>query len=177
MLKTSGKVRHFGVSNMNKGQIELLEAYCEQPIIVNQLQMSLLKRDWVDQGVFVNHEEGKASYFGDGLLEHCMLKDIQIQAWSPLAKGIYSGIEGKGLSDAEIKTRNLVAKLAEEKGTTREAIVLGWLMRHPAKVQPVIGTTNLERIKNCYDAIRQSELMTRDEWYTLYVTARGKKLP
>jgi predicted oxidoreductase len=177
MLKTSGKVRHFGVSNMNKGQIELLQAFCEQPIIVNQLELSLLKRDWVDQGVFVNNEAGKESYFGENLLEHCMLNNIQIQSWSPLAKGIYSGKEGKNLSEAEIKTRELVTKMAEEKGTTREAIVLSWLMRHPAKVQPVIGTTNLERIEKCHDAIRQSELMTREEWYSLYVTARGNSLP
>ncbi|MBM7651199.1 putative oxidoreductase [Neobacillus cucumis] len=177
MLKTSGKVGHFGVSNMNKGQIELIQAYCEQPMIVNQLQMSLFKRDWVDQGVLVNHEAGKASYFGENLLEHCMLNDIQIQSWSPLAKGIYSGKNGNDLSEAEMKTRELVAKMAEEKGTTREAIVLSWLMRRPAKVQPVIGTTNLERIKDCHDAIRQSEFMTREEWYSLYVTARGNNLP
>ncbi|MBD1383612.1 hypothetical protein IC621_26060 [Bacillus sp. IB182487] len=67
--------------------------------------------------------------------------------------------------------------MAEEKGTTREAIVLCWLMRHPARIQPVIGTTNLDRIKNSHDAIRQSELMTREEWYSLYVTARGNELP
>ncbi|WP_117170107.1 aldo/keto reductase [Paraliobacillus sediminis] len=177
LLKKSGKVRHLGVSNMNKGQIELLQAYCEQPIIVNQLEMSLLKRDWVDQGVLVNNKSGKASHFGEGLLEHSIMQDIQIQAWSPLAKGIYSGKAGRNLSEADIKTRELVAKMAEEKGTTREAIVLGWLMSHPAKIQPVIGTTNLERIKNSHDAIRQSELMTREEWYSLYVTARGTKLP
>lgn len=176
ILKTSGKVRNFGVSNMNKGQMELLQAYCEQPIIVNQLEMSLLKLDWLNQGVTVNQEAGKAVNFGEGLLEHCMLKNIQIQAWSPMAKGIYSGKDVKDLSDAQINTRELVTKMAEEKGTTREAIVLGWLMRHPAKIQPVLGITNLERIKNCYDAIRQSELMNREEWFSLYVTARGNRL-
>jgi predicted oxidoreductase len=177
LLKMSGKVRHFGVSNMNKGQIKLLQTYCEDPIIANQMEMSLNKLDWVDQVVLVNQEAGTSTHFADGLLEYSMVNDIQIQAWSPLAKGIYSGKEIERPSEAEMKTKELVEKMASEKDTTKEAIVLGWLMRHPAKIQPVIGTTNPERIKNCQDAIRQSELMTREEWYSLYVSSRGNKLP
>ncbi|RXT07987.1 aldo/keto reductase family oxidoreductase [Ammoniphilus sp. CFH 90114] len=176
-LKGSGKVRYFGVSNMNKAQIHLLQTYCEVPLVVNQLEMSLNKLDWLDQGVLVNQKEGISTHFADGLLEHCMIHNIQIQAWSPLAKGIYSREDKGHLSEVEINTRKLVAKMAVEKDTTKEAIVLGWLMRHPIKIQPVIGTINPERIKNCEDAVRQSELMTREEWYALYVTARGGKLP
>ncbi|ALC82135.1 MULTISPECIES: aldo/keto reductase [Bacillus] len=176
-LKSSGKVRHFGVSNMNKAQIQLLQAYCNDPIIVNQLEMNLRKLDWVDHGVLVNHESGAASHFSDGLLEHCILNDIQIQGWSPLANGIYSGNEIENMNEADKQTKELVKKLASEKETSIEAIILGWLMRHPAKIQPVIGTTNPDRIRNCRDAIRQSELMTREEWYSLYVSARGAKLP
>ncbi|PLS18411.1 aldo/keto reductase [Bacillus sp. M6-12] len=176
-LKTSGKVRHFGVSNMNRGQIDLIQAYSEEPIIVNQLEMSLNKLDWIDQGVSVNQAAGKASHFADGLMEHSIMNNIQIQAWSPLAKGVFTGKDSGQLSEAESKTRKLVEQMAAEKETTTEAIVLGWLMRHPAKIQPVIGTTNPERIKNCGDAVRQSEIMTREEWYRLYVSARGNKLP
>lgn len=176
-LKQSGKVKNFGVSNMNKSQIQLLEAYCETPMIVNQLEMSLQKLDFVDQGVHVNQAAGKHVHFADGLLEHSMLNDIQIQAWSPLAKGIFTGNLPETPTEAVLKTIELVEKMASEKETTREAIVLGWLMRHPAAIQPVIGTTNSERIKNCHDAIRQSELMTREEWYTLYVSSRGNRLP
>ncbi|PLT35932.1 aldo/keto reductase family oxidoreductase [Bacillus sp. V5-8f] len=176
-LHRSGKVRNFGVSNMNKGQINILQTYSDFPIIVNQLEMSLHKLDWVDQGVSVNQPAGMATHFADGLKEYSMINDIQIQAWSPLAKGIFTGKDLEGASEAEVATKELVEKMATEKETTKEAIVLGWLMRHPAKIQPVIGTTNVERIKNCQDAIRQSELMTREEWYALYVSSRGNKLP
>ncbi|CEG26570.1 aldo/keto reductase [Bacillus sp. B-jedd] len=175
-LKSTGKVKNFGVSNMNAGQIKLLQAYIGSPLVVNQLEISLKKIDWVDQGVHVNQSAGRNSHFADGLLEHCMLEDIQIQAWSPLAKGIYTGGKEPD-TQAENATASLVAKMAEEKETTREAIVLGWLMRHPANIQPVIGTTNPERIRNCGDAVRQSVLMTREEWYSLYITSRGNRLP
>lgn len=176
-LEISGKVRHFGVSNMNTGQIQLLQAYCDVPIIVNQLEMSLNKLDWVDQGVLVNQKAGLTTHFTDGMLEYSMVNDIQIQAWSPLARGIFTGNVTDHPTEAEIKTIKLVENMANEKETSKEAIMLGWLMRHPAKIQPVIGTTNPERIKNCQDAIRQSDLMTREEWYSLYVTSRGTVLP
>jgi predicted oxidoreductase len=176
-LKISGKVRHFGVSNMNKSQLRLLQTYCDEPIIVNQMEMSLHKLDWIDQGVLVNQKAGIDTHFADGLIEHSILNNIQIQAWSPLAKGVYSGKDIEHITEAEMKTKELVEKMASAKETTKEAIVLGWLMRHPAKIQPVIGTTNPERIMNCQDAIRQSELMTREEWYSLYVTSRGQRLP
>ncbi|MED1203197.1 aldo/keto reductase [Heyndrickxia acidicola] len=176
-VHASGKVRHFGVSNMSKGQMSLLQTYSEQPIIVNQLEMSLNKLDWVDQGIHVNQQVGTDVHFAEGFIEYSMMSDIQIQAWSPLARGIFSGREEPNLTEAELKTKELVEKMAIEKETSREAIVLGWLMRHPAMIQPVIGTTNPERIQKCQDAIRQAEQMTREEWYTLYVTARGNRLP
>lgn len=176
-LKSSGKVRHFGVSNMNKAQLQFLQAYCSEPILVNQLELNLQKLDWLDQGVLVNHEAGASSHFADGLIEHCILNDIQIQAWSPLANGIYSGKETENPTEADRQTKELVEKMASEKESTSEAIVLGWLMRHPANIQPIIGTSNPVRIKNCRDAVRQSEFMSREEWYALYVSARGVKLP
>lgn len=177
ILKTSGKVQHFGVSNMNTAQVKLLQAFCEEPIIVNQLEMNLKKLDWLNQSVSVNHNEGLSTNFADGMLEYAMLQDIQIQAWSPLANGIYTGKNTKNPSEADLKTKKLVEKMASEKGTTKEAIVLGWLMKHPVKIQPVIGTTNVERIKNCQEAIQQSVNMSREEWYSLYVSARGNILP
>ncbi|MBS4174858.1 aldo/keto reductase [Bacillus sp. FJAT-49736] len=176
-LELSGKVRHFGVSNMNMGQIQLLQAYSDVPLIVNQLEMSLHKLDWIEQGVLVNQQAGLGTRFAEGLMEYSMVSDIQIQAWSPLARGIYTGNESLSLTESDVKTKDLVIKMAQEKETTREAIVLGWLMRHPAKIQPVIGTTTPERIKNCEDAVRQSELMTREEWYSLYVASRGNAMP
>jgi predicted oxidoreductase len=177
LLKASGKVRNFGVSNMSAAQIKLLNAFCSDPIIVNQLEMSLKRIDWLEQGVLVNQKAGTEINFADGIIEHCQLEDIQIQAWAPLANGRYSGRKLDILTEADLQTKELVQKMATEKDTTTEAIVLGWLMRHPAMIQPVVGTTNAKRIKNCQDSVRQSELMTREEWYSLYTASRGKKMP
>ncbi|QOY38694.2 aldo/keto reductase [Anaerobacillus isosaccharinicus] len=100
-----------------------------------------------------------------------------MQAWGSLANGIYSGRTLENPSEAYLKTKQLIEEMAENKETTLEAIVLGWLMKHPAMIQPVIGTANEKRILNCQDAARQSALMTREEWYSLYVASRGQLMP
>lgn len=175
ILKQSGKVRHFGVSNMNADQIRLIRAYTDEPIIVNQLEMSLARIDWAEHTVLVNQRRGAALHFSDGLIEYCRLHDVQIQAWAPLAYGMFSGAPLRDdTPQAVLRTRELVMEIAREKETTPEAIVLAWLMRHPAMIQPVIGTTNPDRIRRCSDAARQAGLMSRDEWYTLLAAARGE---
>ena len=177
ILKNSGKVRHFGVSNMSSGQIRYLQRALPDPLTVNQLEMSLAHLDWVDQGIHVNQKAGAAVNFAEGLMEYAQTETMQLQAWGPLAQGRFSG---RALSDqpANIQqTAALVGQMATTKETTPEAIVLGWLMRHPALIQPVIGTMNAERIVACQDAERQAQAMTREEWYTLYVSARGKNMP
>lgn len=176
-LKAAGKVRYFGVSNMNVGQIRFLQQAIPDSFAVNQLQMGLGHLHFLDQGIYVNQNAGTQVNFGEGLMEYCQTENIQIQAWGPLEQGYFSGRDVSNQPDHIQKTAALVAQLAEEKGTSREAIVLGWLMRHPALIQPIIGTTNPDRIKACADAERQAELMTRDEWYTLYVSARGERMP
>jgi predicted oxidoreductase len=176
-LKSSGKVRHFGVSNMSAGQIRFLQRALPDPLTVNQLEMSLAHLDWVDQGIHVNQKAGTDVNFSEGLMEYAQMEAIQLQAWGPLAQGRFSG---RDLADAPAniqQTATLVQQLAAAKETTPEAIVLGWLMRHPALIQPVIGTMNVERIIACRDAERQAQAMTREEWYTLYVSARGKNMP
>lgn len=174
-LKASGKVRSFGVSNMSQGQIKLLQAYCDEPFIVNQLELSLLKHGFVDTGIHVNQEAARDNVFPEGTLEFCRLENIQLQSWGPLAQGIYSGASLDGSNDAVAATAKLVQQLAEQKSTTPEAIVLAWLMTHPAGIQPVIGTINSTRIRACKDA--NTLRLTREEWYTLYFTSRGKRLP
>jgi predicted oxidoreductase len=177
MLKDVGKVRHFGVSNMSPGQIRFLQRALPDQLIVNQLEMSLAHLDWVDQGIHVNQKAGTAVNFAEGLMEYAQIETMQLQAWGPLAQGRFSG---RALAEepANIQqTAALVKQQAAAKQTTPEAIVLGWLMRHPALIQPVIGTMNAERIIACQDAERQSQAMTREEWYTLYVSARGKNMP
>ncbi len=176
-LKAAGKVRHLGVSNMDVGQMRFLQRALPDRLVANQLELSLARLDWLDQGVHVNQKAGTKVRFGEGLLEFCQMEGVQIQAWGPLAKGVFSGAPLDNASAAIRATAELIAHMAAKKNTSREAIVLGWLMRHPAMIQPVIGTINPERIRACADAERQAAAMTRDEWYTLYVSARGERLP
>lgn len=174
-LKASGKVRHFGVSNMGQGQIKLLQHYCEEPFVANQLEMSLRKFGFLEVGTHINQEEAKQNVFPEGTLEFCRLENIQLQSWGPLARGLYSGASLDGASESVVKTAALVQQMAKEKGTTAEAIVLAWLMTHPAGIQPVIGTINTDRIRACKDAFTLR--LTREEWYSLYISTRGRKLP
>jgi predicted oxidoreductase len=176
-LRAAGKVRHFGVSNMSAAQMRFLQRAVPYPLVANQLELSLARLDWLDQGVHVNQKAGLGSNFAEGLLEYCQGERVQIQAWGPLAQGIFSGRSLEDQPEHIVKTAALVAELAAEKGTTREAIVLGWLMRHPAMIQPVVGTITPERIAACRDAEEQAAQMSRDEWYRLYISARGAALP
>lgn len=174
-LKESGKIRWFGVSNMNAGQLRLLQSHCDEPFVTNQLEMSLAHIGWLDTGVHVNQDAAMKNTFPDGTVEYCQLENIQLQAWGPLAQGAFSGRALLGQKETIRKTAKLVVQMAEEKGTSREAVVLAWLMKHPAGIQPVIGTTNPERIRACAEA--EKVHLTREEWYTLYVSSRGVELP
>ncbi|MBU5351967.1 aldo/keto reductase [Paenibacillus barcinonensis] len=173
-LHQAGKVRHFGVSNMGSEQIRLLQMYSRVPFIVNQLEMSLDKIGFVEAGVTVNREPAKENVFPYGTMEFCQAEHIQLQAWGPLAQGRFTGrvVEGQR---PEIKaTSELVAQMAAKRDVTPEAIVLAWLMKHPAGIQPVIGSIRPERILACRDAT-QIEL-TRDEWYELYSSSCGRRM-
>ncbi|TFD07691.1 MULTISPECIES: aldo/keto reductase [unclassified Cryobacterium] len=136
--------------------------------------VDLLKRDWVDSTVLVNHPDGADNTFPHGTLEYCASNGVRLQAWGALAQGRYSGATGTAAEEA---ASALVQTLAEVKNTTREAIVLGWLMRHPAHIDPVLGSSDPARIRACGDATAQAAAMTRDEWFALYLAARGRPLP
>jgi len=174
-LKASGKVGRLGVSNMSAGQMTLLQSYLDEPLVANQLELSLLKLDWLDAGVHINQEAGKLSSFPEGTIEYCRLNHVQLQAWSPLSKGLFSGKDLSKESVAIQETAAMVARLAEEKSTTREAIVLAFLLRHPANIQPVIGTVTPARILACAEAGKVT--LSREEWYHLYITSRGRPMP
>lgn len=174
-LKASGKVRSFGVSNMHAGQISLLQAYSKEPFIVNQLQMSLHHIGWLDAGVQVNTPEARNNTFPEGTLEYCQLNHIQLQAWGPLDQGLYTARPIDEMPDAVRETATMVDRLAQAKETTPEAILLAWLMKHPAGIQPVIGTKNPDRIRACAGA--ELVELTREEWYALYISSRGRALP
>ncbi|OWA33663.1 aldo/keto reductase [Saccharibacillus sp. O16] len=172
-LKASGKVRYFGVSNMSEAHIRFIESALTDKLIVNQLEMGLGRLDFVEETVRVNQTKGTQVNFSQGLMEFSRSANIQLQAWGPLAQGRFTGKDVSAEPEPVRKTAELVTKMAEERHTTREAIVLGWLMKHPALIQPVIGTMNPERIKACADAQQQADQMSREDWYRLYMTARG----
>ena len=176
-LRSAGKVAHFGVSNVGAEQMRFLERYLSVPLVVNQLDLSLGKLDWLDSSILMNRTIAKTVRFPEGTLEHCRAGNIQLQAWGSLAQGRFSGRIMEASTEAEQQTAELVGRMAGEKETTPESIILGWLMKHPARIQPVTGTLNPQRILACADAARQAELMTREEWYALYQSSRGEAIP
>lgn len=176
-LMAEGKVRAIGVSNMSGPQIEVLQDRLETPVVANQLEMSLLTRAWLESTVLVNHAEGTDYSFPHGTVEHCVRKGITVQAYGALARGLYTGAPAATPTAAGEATAALVAALAAEKGTTGESILLGWLMKHPAGIAPVIGTANPGRIRACAGAAAVAAAMTRAEWYRLWITARGSDIP
>ncbi|MEU8463489.1 aldo/keto reductase [Streptomyces sp. NPDC029003] len=173
-LHRQGLVRAFGVSNTGAAQIARLQARLDVPLVANQLEMSLHSRAWVEAGVLLNTAEGAAHGFPYGTLEHCQDHGIRLQAWGALAQGRYTGLQQ---TPAEHATAELLADLARRKGTTAESVLLWWLTRHPAAIAPVVGTTRPERIRACRDASLHAPDLTHEEWYALWVTARGLPLP
>ncbi|MDX1605849.1 MAG: aldo/keto reductase, partial [Candidatus Competibacterales bacterium] len=165
-LARQGKVRYFGVSNHNASQIALLQRSVEQPLVVNQLELNPLHAHLIDDGVMVNRIDGRHAA-ASGILDHCRLEGILIQAWSALAGG--------RLARPEELAAAVVAALAADHQVSAEAIVLAWLLRHPAGIQPLIGTLNPARIAACCAADRVE--LSREDWYRLYTAARGEVLP
>jgi predicted oxidoreductase len=176
-LRSSGQVRYLGVSNMSGAQIASLQKHLDTPIVVNQMEMSLGKRDWIETSVLVNHPDGNKYSFPEGTIEYCLGNSVRLQAWAPLARGVYSGRGSTASTLEQAATAKLVLALARGRDTTPEAIVLAWLMKHPAGMEPVIGTRDPTRILASRDAEYQASLMTRHEWYALWRTARGADLP
>ncbi|WP_407709831.1 aldo/keto reductase family oxidoreductase [Arthrobacter nitrophenolicus] len=176
-LMAEGKVRQLGVSNMSGAQIEVLQDRLETPVVANQLEMSLLKRAWLESQVLVNHPEHLDYSFPHGTVEYCTRHSITLQAYGSLARGVYTGAELESPTSADASTAELVAQLAGEYGTSGEAVLLGWLMKHPAGIAPVIGTVNPGRIRACADAAKIAAAMSRADWYRLWVTARGSNIP
>ncbi|MER6444175.1 aldo/keto reductase [Streptomyces venezuelae] len=173
-LHRQGLVRAFGVSNMGAAQIAHLQARLDVPLVANQLEMSLHSRAWVEAGVLVNTPEAAQNGFPFGTLEHCRDHGIRLQAWGALAQGRFTGREE---TPAERATAQLLAELARQKNTTPESVLLWWLMRHPAAVAPVVGSARPERIRACRDAALREPELTHEEWYELWITARGVPLP
>lgn len=172
-LQEKGKVRHFGVSNHNPMQIELLEKYISQKIVANQLQFSIAHTPMIDSGIALNMNIEQSVNRDSSILEYCRLKDITIQAWSPFQYGFFEGVF---LNDRKryAELNEVIDELAVKYGVTNTTIATAWITRHPANIQVVVGTTNADRLK---DVCKASELrLTREEWYQLYKAA-GNMVP
>ena len=173
-LYVSGKVRYFGVSNHSAWQIELLKRYLPHPLVVNQLELSVVHNQLVNAGVVVNQDLPVMPTHGEGTLEYCRLNNITIQAWSPVAHGrIAKALAGQG-EERLRAAGELATTMAKKKGVSMDAILIAWLLRHPAGIQPIVGTTQPERIK---EACKADDVeLTREEWYSLFAAGSGSKV-
>ncbi len=171
-LNESGKVRYFGVSNQNPMQIELLNKYLKNKIMINQLQLSITNTGMIDSGLNVNMTIDSSIDRDGSILEYCRLKDITIQAWSPFQYGFFEGIFLNNDKFPELNHK--IDDIAAIHNVPNTAIAIAWILRHPAKIQPIVGTTNHKRLR---DICKASQVkLTRKEWYEIY-RAAGNKLP
>ncbi|GAB5492361.1 MAG: aldo/keto reductase family oxidoreductase [Phototrophicaceae bacterium] len=172
-LHTSGKVRHFGVSNHTPMQIELLKKYLNQPIVVNQLELNVIHNDLINDGILSNMTSN--TYTGArATLDYCRVNDIMIQAWSPVAGGQIFAPKDDAPSNIK-ETAKVIAELAEKHNTSKSAIALAWLLKHPAKIQPILGTMNVKRIPE--SVLADDVELSRLEWYRLLAAANGAGVP
>lgn len=171
-LEKQGKVRYFGVSNENAMQMELLNHYCGGRIVADQLQFSIAHCDIIDSGLNVNVHNDAGTNRDGGVLEYCRLKNITIQAWSPFQYGMFEGVFLGSEKYPELNRR--IQELAEKYQVTDNAIAVAWILRHPARIQTIVGSTSKKRVADICRAVDVK--LTRDEWYSLYMAA-GKQLP
>jgi predicted oxidoreductase len=172
VLHAKGKVRHFGVSNQDPPQITLLRKYVKQPIVANQLQLSIVHASMISRALHVNMEDEKALDRDGGILDFCRLNDITIQPWSPFQYGFFEGVFLG--SDKYPALNKAIGGIAKKYAVSDTTVALAWLLRHPAKMQPVTGTMNPARLKDCVKAAEIN--LTREEWYEIYLAA-GNILP
>ncbi len=172
LLKNSGKVRNFGVSNHNPMQIELLARSLSVPLVADQLQLSITNATMISAGVNVNTEGDEAVMRDGSVLDYCRLKDITVQAWSPFQYGFFSGVF---VDNPKFPRLNeALGRVAEAHGVSKNTVVIAWLLRHPAHIMPVTGTTNPGRLADCLAAADVT--LTREEWYDIY-RAAGNRIP
>ena len=171
-LKAAGKVRHFGVSNMNRYQMDLLKSKVEEELCANQVQLSIVHTPLFDAGFNINMGDEPAVMRDGGTLEYCRMNDMAVQTWSPLQVGYF---QGTFLNDERYpKLNELLEELASEYGVGKDVIAYAWNLRYPAKMQVVTGTSKAARIA---DAAKAADIcLTRRQWYDLYKAA-GNRLP
>lgn len=172
LLYKQGKVRNFGVSNQNPMMMELLKKDVKQPLAVNQLQLSAAFTPGFESGFHVNMEDSQAAMRDGSIFEYCKLHDVVIQAWSVLQFGYF---KGNFVGNEKFQALNQVLdRLAIKYGVTSSTIAISWILRYPAKMQAVVGTTNPKHLREVSQVANFS--LTRKEWYEIYLAA-GNNLP
>lgn len=171
-LQQAGKVRHFGVSNFNPQQIELLQQVCSQHLLIDQLQFSIMHTGMIDFGLHTNMTDPASISHDGGLLEYLRCKHMTIQTWSPFQYGTFAGTF---IDNEEFHELNVILKqLADKYHVSKNAIAVAWILRHPAKMQVLLGTMNPQHI---LDSAKGSDVtLTAQEWYDVYLAA-GNTLP
>ena len=172
LLEEQGKVRRFGVSNFNARQIELLQSGLSQRLLIDQLQFSLKVTGLIDHGLQANTEFPHAADRDGEILDYCRLKHITVQAWSPFQYGFFEGAFVD--SDKFPQLNQKLQELGEKYSVTKSAMAVAWILRHPAQIQVIVGTTNPQRLTDI--AAASGVELTREDWYQLYLAA-GNQLP
>ncbi|VTS22303.1 aldo/keto reductase [Streptococcus pseudoporcinus] len=171
-LEKAGKVRYFGVSNQNRYQMELLQAYMDQKLVVNQMQLSPAHTPMFDSALNVNMRNQAGIDRDNGLVDYCRLNKVTIQAWSPfqidLDKGLFTG------NPDYQELNETIATLADQYRVSAEAIIIAWILRHPAQMQAIVGSMNPDRLRKIAQA--NSITLSRADWYDIYRSA-GNSLP
>ena len=165
-LYEKGLVKEFGVSNMNPIQIELYNKNLIHKMKYNQVQFSLVHSHMISEGLFVNMSEAEACNRSGNMIEYAMLKDINLQAWSPL---MATWEDGCFIDHPKYGSLNLkLEELAKKYGVTKSAIALSWILRHPAKIVPIVGTTSIKHLSELLEA--KNVILSREDWYALYLS-------
>ena len=165
-LESSGKVRQFGVSNHNPMQIELLKTAVRQPLVVNQLQFSVTEAGMVTSGMNVNMKNAESQMHDGGLLEYSRIKKMTIQAWSPFQYGFFEGVF-IGNEEKYPELNAILNELADKYNVSPSGIATAWILRHPAGIQMIAGSTSRKHMQEIIDGSHVT--LTREEWYRLYL--------
>ena len=164
---SAGKVRYFGVANYNTTRLQLLQKYVKQPIVTNQLMMSIVNSGLLSRGMYVNMDDDRAIDRDGGVLDYCWMNDVTVQCWSTMQYGYMGGCFLNNPQFPELNQK--INEVAAKYGVPASAIAIAWLLRIPAKLQPVTGTKN---VKHLIDNAKGADVdLTHEEWYQIWKAA------
>ena len=171
-LQEEGMVKYFGVSNHSVGKMKLLQKYLKQPLVINQMQFSIIHSHMVDSDIFLNMDDSKGIDRDNGMIDYCHYNEITIQTWCSLQA---SWMDGTFIDNPKFPKLNAVLEeLANKYKVAKSAIAIAWILRHPANMIPVTGTTSIDHLKQACEATNVK--LTRQEWFDLYM-AEDKLVP